>query len=49
MFKKGKSSGITLMRSLIIPLLAAVFLQAVIFYCVLAFTGTMRELSLIHI
>lgn len=45
MFKKGKSSGITLMRSLIIPLLAAVFLQAVIFYCVLAFTGTMREIS----
>lgn len=33
------------MRSLIVPLLAAVLLQAVIFYCVLVFTGTLREIS----
>lgn len=45
MLKKRKTAGIPLMRSLIIPLLAAVALQAVIFYCVLAFTGTLRDIN----
>lgn len=43
--KKGKTAGSPLMRSLIIPISAAVLLQAVIFYCVLAFTGTIRSIS----
>lgn len=45
MLKKRRSAGTPLIRSLVIPLLAAVILQAAIFYCTLAFTGTLRDIS----
>lgn len=44
-FKRGKTAGIPLVRGLVVPLLAAVVLQAVIFYCAIAFTGTLRDIS----
>ncbi|MCM1023150.1 MAG: ATP-binding protein [Prevotella sp.] len=43
--KKRKSGGTPLVRSLVIPLLAAAVLQAGIFYCALAFTGTLRDID----
>lgn len=43
--KRKKSAGTPLVRSLVAPLLAAILLQTVIYYCALALTGTLGDIN----
>lgn len=44
-FKRKKSSGSTLLKSLVIPLLTAAVLQSLIFYGTMILTGTVRDIN----